>query len=89
MHICISCDKTFHVVIIFLDLVTFTLKFDLLLKKKFNLGHNFQTRSGTGRAFILRMSIPCVKNHSRGTIMFDLVTLTLKFDLLLKKIVAI
>ena len=40
------------------DLVTLTLKFDLLLKN-FNLGHIFQTRSD--RAFILHMCIPCDK----------------------------
>ena len=40
------------------DLVTLTLKFDLLLKN-FNLGHIFQTRSG--RAFILHMCILCDK----------------------------
>ena len=40
------------------DLVTLTLKFDLLLNN-FNLGHNFQTRSV--RAFILHMCIPCVR----------------------------
>ena len=38
------------------DIVTLTLKFDLLLKN-FNLGHNFQTRND--RAFILHMCIPC------------------------------
>ena len=40
------------------DLVTLTLKFDLLLKN-FNLGHNFLTRSD--RAFILHMCIACDK----------------------------
>ena len=40
------------------DLVTLTLKFDLLLKN-FNLGHNFQTRSD--KAFILHVCIPCDK----------------------------
>ena len=38
------------------DLVTLTLKFDLLLKN-LNLGHNFLTR--IDRAFILLMCIPC------------------------------
>ena len=38
------------------DLVTLTLKFDLLLKN-FNLGHNFLARRG--RDFILHMYIPC------------------------------
>ena len=46
-----------HGTIIF-DLVTLTLKFDLLLKN-FNLGHNFQTRRD--RAFILYMCILCDK----------------------------
>ena len=50
---------------IILDLVTFTLKFDLLFKN-FNLGHNIWTvRDG---AFILHMCIPCDK-----TVIFDLV----------------
>ena len=61
------------------DLVTLTLKFDLLLKN-FNLGHSFLTRRG--RAFILHMYIPCNKTFSMRTKIFDLVTLTLKFDLL-------
>ena len=43
--------RPFKITIIF-DLVTLTLKFDLLLKN-FNLGHNFQTRRD--RAFILHM----------------------------------
>ena len=38
------------------DLMTLTLKFDLLLKN-FNLGRNFLTRRD--RAFILHMCIPC------------------------------
>ena len=46
-----------HGTIIF-DLVTLTLKFDLLLKN-FNLGYNFKTRSD--RAFILHMCVPCDK----------------------------
>ena len=74
--------RPFHGTIIF-DLVTLTLKFDLLLKN-FNLGYNFQTRSD--RAFILHMCVPCDKTFQHGTIIFDLVTLTLKFDLLLKKL---
>ena len=45
------------------------------MDKNYNLGHNFQTIKD--RAFIFHMRIP-------GTIDFDLVTLTLKFDLLLK-----
>ena len=35
------------------DLVTLTLKFDLLLKKSVNLGHNFLTRRG--KTFISRV----------------------------------
>ena len=46
-----------HGTIIF-DLVTLTLKFDLLLKN-FNLGHNFLTRSD--RALIFHLCIPCDK----------------------------
>ena len=41
------------------DLMTLTLKFDQLLKKNFNLGHYFLTRSD--RAFIFQMYIPCEK----------------------------
>ena len=62
------------------DLVTLTLKFDLLLKN-FNLDHNFLTRSD--RAFILHV-YSLWQDLSHGTVSFDLVTLTLKFDLLLK-----
>ena len=51
LHMCIACDKTFHMAPYFL---TLTLKFDLLLKN-FNLGNNFQTRRG--RALILDMCI--------------------------------
>ena len=43
------------------DLVTLTLKFDLLLKN-FNLGHSFLTRRG--RAFIFHMCIPCSKTFN-------------------------
>ena len=42
-HMCIHCDKTFLVGTKIFDLVTLTLKFDLLLKN-FNLGHSFLTR---------------------------------------------
>ena len=62
-----------HGTIIF-DLVTLTLKFDLLLKS-FNFGHNFQTRSDM--AFILYMCIPGDKTFHMVhfcTIIFDLVT---------------
>ena len=62
------------------DLVTLTLKFDLLLKN-INLGHNFLTRRD--RAFILHMCIPC-DDPFMCTIIFDLVTLTLKFCIFLK-----
>ena len=60
------------------DLVTLTLKFDLLIKN-FNLGHIFLTRRG--RAFILHMYIPCDKTFLCVLKIFDLVTLNLKFDL--------
>ena len=53
LHMCIPCDKTFHMVPLFL-----TLKFNLLLKN-FNLGHNFQT--SRVRTFILYMCISCDK----------------------------
>ena len=49
LHVCIPCDKTFHMhgTIIF-DLVTLTLKFDLLLK---NFNHGFYlVMVGTRRA---------------------------------------
>ena len=41
------------------ELVTLTLKFDLLFKN-FNLGHNFWTVRD--KAFIFHMCIPCDKN---------------------------
>ena len=52
------------------------------MNKNFYLGHNFLT--GSDKAFILLMCNPCEQDLSHGTIIFDLVTLTLKFDLLLK-----
>ena len=55
------------------DIVTLTLKFDLL-NKNFNLGHSFLTRRG--RAFIFHMYIPCDTRTSMGTKIFDQVTLT-------------
>ena len=70
-----------HDTIIF-DLVTLTLKFDLLLKN-FNLGHNFRTRSD--RAFILHV-YSLWQDLSQCSIIFDLVTLTLKFDLFLENL---
>ena len=63
------------------DLVTLNLKFDLLLKKNFNIGHNLLTRSD--RAFILHMFIACDKTSWYRNI----VTLTLKFELLLKTLI--
>ena len=54
----IPCDKTFPWVPKMFDLVTLTLKFDLL-SKNFNLGHSSPTRGG--RAFILHLYIPCDK----------------------------
>ena len=76
LHMCIPCDKTFHVVPYFFFLETLTLKFDLLLKN-FNLGHNFQTRSDM--VFILHMCIPCDKTSQMVPLF-----LTLTSDLLLK-----
>ena len=58
LHMCIPCDKTFHLGTIIFDPVTLTLKFDLLLKN-FNLGHNIHSRRD--RAFIFHMCIPCDK----------------------------
>ena len=62
------------------NLVTLTLMVDLLLKN-FNLGNSFLTRRG--RAFIFHICIPCSKifNAVPSTMNFDVVTLTLKFDL--------
>ena len=59
------------------DLVTLTLKFDLLLKN-FNLGHNFFYQ----RCFHIAHVYYIWQELSHGTVIFDLVTLTLKFDLL-------
>ena len=51
--------------------------------KNYNLGHNFQTRCD--RAFILHNHVYSLwQDISHGTIIFDLVTLTLNFDLHLK-----
>ena len=50
---CIPCYNLSHGTVMF-DLVTLTLKFDLLLKN-FNNGHNFLTTSV--KAFILHMCI--------------------------------
>ena len=61
------------------DLVTLTLKFDLLLKN-FNLGHSFLARRG--KAFIFHMYILCDKTFPWVP---KFLTLTLKFDLLQKK----
>ena len=49
-------DLSYHTIIS--DLVTLTLKFDLLFKN-FNLGHNFWTMRD--KAFIFHMCIPCDK----------------------------
>ena len=58
LYMCIPGDKTFsHGTIIF-DLLTLTLKFDLLMKN-FNLGYNFLTRRDG--AYILHMCIACDK----------------------------
>ena len=62
-----------------LETLTLTLKFDLLLRN-FNLGYSFLTRKG--RAFIFHIHIPCDKTFPWGSRLFDLVTLTVKFELL-------
>ena len=62
------------------DLVTLTLKFDLLFKN-FNLDHSSLTRRG--RDFICAFF---VTRPYMGTKIFDLMTLNLKFGLLSKKI---
>ena len=68
------------------DLVTLTLKFFLLLKN-FNLGNSFLTRRG--RAFIFHICIPCSKifNAVPSTMIFDLVTLTLKLTYFIKQLI--
>ena len=58
----------------FFLLVTLTLTFDLLLKKR-NLDHNFWTKRD--RALILHIPIPCDKTFLLIPIFFDLVALTL------------
>ena len=68
-----------HHTIIF-DLVTLTLKFDILFKN-FNLGHNLRTVRD--RAFIFHVYF-LWQDLTHHTIIFHLVTLTLKFDLLFK-----
>ena len=73
-HHCCCCQrhrpKTFHHTIIF-DLMTLTLKFDLLFKN-FNLGHNLWTvRDSTQYSLWQDLS-----NH---TVIFYLVTLTFNF----------
>ena len=55
LHMCVPCDKIFHVIPYFL-----TLWFEVWAtfeKKKPNLAHNFWTRKD--RAFILQMCILC------------------------------
>ena len=79
-HMCIPCDKTFHIIPSLLTNVTLTLKFDILFKN-FNLGHKLWTVRD--RAFRFQV-YSLWQDLSHNTIMFDLVTLTLKFDLLFK-----
>ena len=65
------------------DLVTLTLKFDLLLKKNFNLGHSFLTKKKVGLSYYICTFL--VKRPFHGYQNFlTLWTLTLTFDLLLK-----
>ena len=66
---------------IIFDLMTLTLKFDLLLKN-FNLDHNFLITSD--RAFILHMCITYDKTFHMVPYFFYLMTLILMCDLLLK-----
>ena len=56
-HVYFFRPELSHRAIMF-DLVTLTLKFDLLFKN-FNLGRNFQTRRA--KVFIMYMCIPCDK----------------------------
>ena len=52
--------------------------------KNFNLGHNLWTVAD--KNFIFHMCIPCDNAFSHHTIIFDLVTLNLKFDQLFKSL---
>ena len=79
---CIPCDKTFHIMHIIPNFFDLDLEVWPVLFKNFNLDHNLWTvRDG---AFIFHMCIPCDKTLSQHTIIFYLLTLTLKFDLLSK-----
>ena len=70
LHMCIPCDKNF--------LTSWPWPWSLTyFWKTFNLGHNFLTTSDVYSLW---------QDLSHGTVMFDLMTLTLKFDLLLEKI---
>ena len=80
LQACIPCSKTFLLVpnAADFDPVPLTLTFDLLLKK-FNLDHNFWTK--TDRIFILHM---CIR-HGKiflSVRFFQVMTLTLTFDLI-------
>ena len=69
---------------IIFDLVTLTLRFDLLVKN-FNLGHNLWTMRD--RALIHISHVYSLRQDlSRHSIIFCLITLTLKFDLLFKNV---
>ena len=56
-HKCIPYDKGLSCGTIIFDLMTLTLKFDLLLKN-FNISHNCDTIRGTCRDFIFHKCIP-------------------------------
>jgi hypothetical protein len=65
------------------DFVTLTLMFDSLTTN-FNLGYNFQMVCT--RMLIFHMSVPCDKIFSWVPNIFDLVTLTLMLDPLIKNL---
>ena len=85
LHMYIPCDKTCPWITQFLTLWPWPWSLTFF-KKNFNLGHSFLTRRG--RAFIFHICIPCSKifNAVQSNMIFDVVTLTLRFDLLYKTI---
>ena len=80
LHMCIPYDKNFHMVPLFLTSWPWPLSSTYFLKN-FNLGHNFLTTRD--RAFISHV-YSLWQDLSHHTIIFDLMTLTLKFGLLSK-----
>ena len=85
-HMCISCDKTFPSVPIFLSLWPWPPNLNYFLtwpQKHFNLGQNY--RMTPHRAIIHISHVYSVwQDLSNGTDIFDLMTLTVNFDLYLE-----